>query len=328
MKYKSVQISKRGGPEVLTVVENELRSPLGKEVLIKIQACGVGGTDVSMRYFNYPAAPKLPFVPGYEIVGVVQEKGPEVTRFKRGERVAALSVFGGYSEYIYLKEEHLVTVPESLDAGEVASVILNYTSAYQMLRKAAKVQSGEHVLVTGASGGVGTALLDLGKMYNLVLYGTASKNKHELLNHFEAKLIDYKNEDFIEVIRNLRPDGLDFVFDGIGRDFIIKSFKVLRRGGLLIEYGFSFESFSVFTKSIFDLFSGIPQGKKARGYGISVNYKMNRKSVQEDISAVFSLLANGKIKPLIYKRMPILEAAEANRLLESGEVTGKIVLVN
>ena len=327
MKYKSVIISKKGGPEVLQIVENEFRSPDKEEVLIKIQACGVGGTDVAMRYWNYPGVPKIPFVPGYEIVGIVEEVGQNVTAVTKGDRVGALTVYGGYSEYIYLKQDHLVKVPKSLDSGEVAAIILNYTSAYQMLKRVAKVNEGSHILITGASGGVGSALLDMGKMENLVLYGTASIKKHNLLKHSGAVLIDYKSQDFVEIIRKMKPEGLDFVFDGIGGEYIKKSFKILHRGGVLVEYGYSLKSFSYFMKSIFDLLSGIPKGLKAKGFGISASYKMNKKPILEDISTILNLLGKEKIKPLIYKRIPILEAGEANRLLEGGQVTGKIVLI-
>jgi len=328
MKYKSIVISKKGGPEVLQIIEKDLISPKNGEVLIKIQACGAGGTDVAMRYWNYPGAPKIPFVPGYEIVGIVEEVGPNISSVKIGDRVAALTVYGGYSEYIYLKEENLVMVPKSVDSGEAAAVVLNYTSAYQMIKKVAQVSEGNNVLITGVSGGVGSALLDLGKMENLILYGTASIQKHDLLKRFGAYLIDYRSQDFVEIIRNKKPEGLDYAFDGVGGDFIRKSIKTLHRRGTLVEYGYSLKSISYFMKTMFDLLSAIPLGVKVKGYGISAKYKMNRQSVLEDITAVLNLLENGKIKPLIYKRMPILEAAEANRLLENGQVTGKIVLIN
>jgi len=328
MKFKSVIISKRGGPEVLQVIEKELVPPQSNEVLIKVQACVIGGTDIAMRYYNYPGVPKIPFVPGYEIVGTVQEIGSNVSIPKVGDRVAALTTFGGYSEYIYLKPEHLVKVPESLDSAEAAAVILNYTTAYQMLKRVANVKAGDKVLITGASGGVGTALLDLGKLYNLDLYGTASFQKHELLNIYEATLVDYRSRSFVTIINQLHPHGLDFVFDGVGGAYIKKSIYVLRRGGLLVEYGYSLKSFSYFIKSLFDMFSGILKRVRAKSYGISVNYRMNKQTVLNDMTELFKLLEEGKIKPLIYKRIPLIEAAEANRMLENGNVTGNIVLIN
>lgn len=328
MQFKSVVITKRGGPEVLEVVEKQLVSPKSNEVLIKIQACAVGGTDIAMRYFKYPGVPKIPFVPGYEIVGTVQEIGSNVSVPKVGDRVAALTTFGGYSEYIYLKPEHLVKVPESLDSAEVAVVILNYTTAYQMMKRVANVKAGDKVLVTGASGGVGTALLDLGKLYNFDLYGVASLKKQDSLKHYGATLIDYKSQDMVEAIKKTHPEELDFAFDGVGGEYIKKSINTLRRGGLLLEYGYSLKSFSYFIKSLFDMFSGMSKGVKAKSYGISVNYKMKRQTVLNDMTELFKLLEEGKIKPLIQEQMPLSEAVTANRMLENGNVTGSIVLIN
>jgi NADPH:quinone reductase-like Zn-dependent oxidoreductase len=327
MKFKNVIVTKRGGPEVLQIIEKDLHSPKNGEVLIKIQAAGVGRTDILMRYLNYPGAPRIPFVPGYEIVGIIQEISPGVKTVKVGDRVGALTVIGGYAEFIYLKEEHLVKVPASLDSAEAVSIILNYTSAYQMFKHVAGVKEGNHVFITGASGGVGSAFLDLGKMEKLVLYGTASYSKHEQLKQYGALLIDYRQNDFVEMIGKTRPEGMDFVFDGLGGAYIKKSIKIIHPGGKLVEYGFSLKSFTYFMKTMFDMFSGLPKGVKAKAYGISVNYKMNKKPVLEDMAVLFNLLEEGKIKPLIYKRLPLLEAADANRLLESGEVTGKIVLI-
>ncbi len=170
MKFKNVVLTKKGGPELLQVVENELGSPKNEEVQIKVLACGVGQTDIAMRYGYYPYAPKIPFVPGYEIVGIIEAVGTKVKRFKVGDRVAALTVYGGYSEYIYLEPQHLVKVPENVKAEDAAVLILNYVTAYQMLKRVANVQKGNKILITGASGGVGTALLDVAKLEDLNVY--------------------------------------------------------------------------------------------------------------------------------------------------------------
>jgi NADPH:quinone reductase-like Zn-dependent oxidoreductase len=190
-----------------------------------------------MRYGYYPFAPKIPFTPGYEIIGVVDAIGEGVSRVDVGDRVAALTVYGGYAEYVFLNEEHLVKVPTTLDPAEAVSLILNYVTAYQMLHRFAKVKSGDKVLLTGASGGVGTALLQLGKLANLTMYGTASLNKHDLLVELGAIPIDYKSQNFLDVIRKAEPDGIDFVFDGIGDNYIRRGFAALQRGGKLVAYG-------------------------------------------------------------------------------------------
>lgn len=327
MKYKSVLLTKRGNPEVLKIIENELIPPRDEHALIKIQACGVGLTDVAMRYGYYPFAPKIPFVPGYEIVGRIESIGKSKSSFKVGDTVAALTVYGGYSEYIYLHEKHLVKVPDNLDPGEAVSLILNYTSAYQMLKRSANIKKGNKILITGASGGVGTALLDLGKLNGLKIYGTASSQKHLILKQYGAQPIDYKTEDFVEVIHQKEPNGLDFVFDGIGGSNINRSFKILRKGGKLVEYGYP--NFSGMLNGFLkiSLLNILPNGKKTEFYGISGSYKKNRGTILEDIATLLELLSKKQIKPVMYKQMPLLEAGNANRLLESGTVAGKIVLI-
>jgi NADPH:quinone reductase-like Zn-dependent oxidoreductase len=237
MKYKSVIITRKGPPEVLKVVENELREPRSGEARIRILATGVGRTDVIMRRGFYPYAPRIPFAPGYEVVGVVNAIGAAVTRVAVGDRVAALTVYGGYAEYIYVREEHLVHVPVALDPAEAVTLILNYVTAYQMLHRLAQVKSGDRVLITGASGGVGTALLQLGQLAELTMYGTASRRNFDLLTETGARPIDYHVQGFVEVIRGAEPAGLDVVLEGIGGRSIRRGFSVLRRGGKLVAYG-------------------------------------------------------------------------------------------
>jgi len=327
MKYKSVVITKKGTPEVLEVIENDLRSTLAGEVRIKIIATGVGRTDVVMRYGYYPFAPKIPFAPGYEIIGVVDAIGKGVTRVAVGDRVSALSVYGGYAEYIYLNEEHLVQVPTTLDPAEAVSLILNYVTAYQMLHRFAKVKKGDKVLITGASGGVGTALLQLGKLANLTMYGTASHSQHNILTGLGAIPIDYHAQDFVDVIRKAEPNGIDFVFDGIGGNYIQRGFAVLRRGGKLVEYGnwgFIALLLGLIKLQILDW---LPNGKSGEFYGITGIYQKDRQPFMEDLPVLFHLLEEGKLKPIIAKKFPILEAAKANELLEDKKVNGKIVLL-
>ena len=327
MKYKNVVLTKRGGPEVLQVVENELRPPKNEEVQIKVLACGVGRTDIAMRYGYYPFAPKIPFVPGYEIVGIVEEVGTKVTRFRIGDRVAALTVYGGYSEYIYLEQQHLVEVPENVKAEEAVALILNYVTAYQILKRVAKVQKGNKILITGASGGVGTALLDLANLEGLEVYALSSKHKHEIIKKMGAEPIDYKSEDWVKFIKDKEFGGLDFVFDGIGKSYIKKGFSLLKKGGKLVEYGYP--DFSGMLLGIFKtmLLNSLPNGRDAQFYGISGIYKKDKSTILHDLEKLLLLLKDKKIKPIISNRMSILEASEANQILENGSVSGNIVLL-
>jgi NADPH:quinone reductase len=216
MKYKRIVVTKRGPPENLQITECDLRDPLAKEVRVKVLATCVCLPDVQARYGLSPFAPKLPFVPGYTIVGVVDAVGPGVTQAAPGTKVAAYLIIGGYAEYIYLRENQLIPVPPSVNPAEAVPLLLNYVTAYQALHRSAKVKAGDKVLFIGASGGCGTAFLDLGRLANLKMYGIASKSKHPIVAEYGATPIDYRTEDFVEVIRRAEPGGLDAIFDGMG----------------------------------------------------------------------------------------------------------------
>jgi len=327
MRYKSVIATKRGGPEFLQVCENDLRAPSAGETRIKILACSVCLPDVQSRYGQSPFPPKMPFVPGYAVIGVVDGVGEGVTSAAVGDRVAALTVYGGYAEYIYLAQKDLIPVPASLDPAEAVTLILNYLVAYQTLHRSAKIKAGDTVLVIGASGGIGTAFLQLGRLANVKMYGTASKSKHNILAEYGVIPIDYHTQDFVEVIRRAEPNGLDAVFDGMGGDYFKRGFSLLRRGGTLVGYGNPLSASSTLRLlGNVVLYNLLPNGKSAKVYGTGLS-RFNRRPFLEDWAALFKLLEEGKIKPIIAEKFPILEAAKANALLESGQVTGNIVLL-
>lgn len=328
MKYKSIVVTQRGGPEVLQIIENELRPPTINEARIKVLATGVGRTDINYRYGLPPFAPKTPFVPGYEIMGIVEAIGEGVTRVAVGDRVAALTGQGGYSERVYLGEAHLVKVPPSLDPADIVVLVLNYVSAYQMLYRVAKVKAGDKILINGASGGIGTALLELGKLAGLKMYGTASQSKSRVLTQFDVTPIDYHTQDFVEVIRQVEPEGLDFVFEGMGGDYGNRALSVLRRGGKLVAYAAPAGGVLSIIKDAFNLMRiNLFSGKKAAFYGITALYLRNKTPFMEDLPKLFHMLEEGKIKPVITERLLLLEAKKANELLESGKVTGDLVLL-
>lgn len=326
MKYKTIVLTKRGGPEVLQIREKTLRPPEKDEVQIAVSACGVGRTDVAMRYGYYPFAPKIPFVPGYEIVGTVSAVGPEVTKFNIGDSVAALTVHGGYAEFIFLPEEELVAVPRGISAEKAVSVILNYCTAYQIVHRTLKVEKGKSVLITGASGGVGSALVNLGKIIGLEMYGLASKKKHDQLIEQGVTPIDYNAKDWISKLNGLVPDGFDYVIDGIGGKYINHGYAVLKPEGKLAEYGYP--SFvGMMTGLVTIKLLNLLTRKKGFVYGISANYKKDKNQVHEDLKELFHMIQEGKINPLIHRKFSILDARLANQVLEEGNGTGKIVLV-
>jgi len=327
MNYKSVVVTQHGGPEVMQVVENELVPPAAGQARIKVLATGVGGTDINYRYGRSPFAPKVPFVPGYEVMGVVDAVGEGVTRTAIGDRVAALTGHGSYTEMMYLGQEHLVPVPASVNPADVVVVALNYVTAYQMLHRAAKVKAGDKVLLIGASGGVGTALMELGKLAGLKMVGLASPSKHGLLTGMDVTPMDYHALNLIETLRRVEPDGFDFVFDGIGGGSSDLGLSVLKRGGKLVVYAAPVGLGQILGGALKMIFLNLTSGKTVASYGITVMYLQDKKPFMEDIAILFNMLAEGKIKPTITTCLPLLEAGKANELLESGQVTGNIVLL-
>ena len=240
MSYRSVIITEFGGPEVLRVVEEAmLPEPRAGEVRVKVLVTSACFTDTMIRKGVYrDVKEKPPFSPGYDVVGVVDKLGAGVTNLKVGQMVADLTVTVAYSKYICLPESSLVPVPAGLDPAEAVSLVLSYVTAYQLLHCTAKVQRGQSILVHGAGGAVGTAMLQLGKLLDLEMDGTASKPKRGLVASLGATPIDYRSEDFLERVRELTGDGVDAAFDAIGGDNFKRSFKSLKRGCTLVAYGF------------------------------------------------------------------------------------------
>ncbi len=325
MKYKSIVVTQRGGPEVLQIVENELRPPSAGEARVRILATAVCQDDVAVRVGNRPFLKKPPFVPGYSFIGVVDAVGEGVRDVKVGDRVTALTQYGSHAEIIYWDANDLVSVPESVDPPEAVTLVLNYLVAYQILHRVAQVKPGDKVLIIGASGGVGTAFLQLGMLAGIEMYGLASPSKHHILTEYGATPIDYHTQDFVEVIRRAEPEGIDYVFNGMGEETYERSLAVLRRGGVLVHYGAP-QSFARFLLLVVKLitYNLLPNGKKIEGYG---THRLGVDLFREDWQKLFTLLEENQIKPVIAKKIPILEAAQAYALLESGTVTGNLVLL-
>lgn len=330
LKNQRVVIPTYGGPEVLQLIEEPIPQPAPDEVLIQVLATGVAHGDLMMRT-GLARSPfqKSPLTPGFEVVGVVKEAGKHVQGIQLNQRVAALTVTGGYSAYICLKQDQLVPLPEGIDTDEATSLVLNYLTAYQMLHRVAKMKAGETILVHGAAGGVGTAMLQFGKLAQVDMLGTASVSKHPLLNRLGAFPIDYKQTDFVAEALKHSPEGIHAVFDGIGGKYFQRSFKVLHKKGRLIGYGFqSSASKREILTSLLKLMSLNLQlsSKKAKFYSIVVESRKKSKLLKDDLSTLFQLLLEQKIKPVIQQRFPLSEVQAAHRLMESGALTGKIIL--
>jgi NADPH2:quinone reductase len=339
VKFKRVIATRRGGPEVLQIREEELVEPGPGEVRVKVLAAGVSFADIFMREGFHPEAllRRFPFTPGWDIVGVVDSLGEGVAGLEIGERVAALPIVGGYSEFAYLAAKELIAVPQDVDAAEAVSLILNYVTAYQMLHRSAGARSGELALVHGAAGGVGSALLQLGGIAGLRLYGTASPGKHAAIAAMGATPMDYRSEDFVQQGRALEPSGFDLVFDGIGGGHLLRSLRVLRSKGRLVAYGLGSTSAGgrQSLARIISTCSGwlaafshnlLPGQKRVKLYSIQMLKRRRPDWFREDLGTLLGLLADRQIAPVISERLPLSEAPRAHELLAEGSTVGKLVL--
>jgi hypothetical protein len=206
--YQATVLPRKGGREVLQLKTFPIEEPGPLQLRVRVLAAGVGGTDLSMLAGNYLYAPKMPLVPGYEVAGVVDALGSGVTGFALGQRVAALTVYGGFGQMPLREAEHFVPIPDGVsDVWKQLRSILNYVTAWQMIHRIAKVQPGQTALVTGAAGGVGTALLQPLHLAGARTYGAASLMKHGMVGKLGATPIDYRSGGMDRLTRVLEPQG-------------------------------------------------------------------------------------------------------------------------
>ncbi len=336
---KRVIVDHFGGPDVVRVVEEADPRPRPGEVRVRVLASGVSLSDAQMRAGTYLGGPKPPFTPGYELVGVVDELGDGCSRLRVGDRVGALTQWGANAEHVCVPEEWAVEVPEDLDPAEVLSLVFIYMTAYQMLHRAARAKSGETVLVHGAAGRVGTAVLELAAAAGLRVYGTASADDRAAVERLGAVAIDYRHEDFLARVRELTGDGVDIALDPFGGAMALRSFRVLRPGGRLVIYGRQntivhgrknwpgvIEWYA--GTAIVALWGLLSPRRRVLAYRIQKMRIPHQDWFREDFRALIGLLREGKIHPVVAERLPLSDARRAHELLERTAATGKLVLVS
>jgi len=230
-----IVMPREGGPEVLRVEQRELPDLEPGQIMVRVEAAGVSFAEVQMlkgRYFNQPT---FPVVPGYDLVGKVEKVGEGADEGLLGKGVAALTETGAWTTRVVLDAEKLAPVPGGLDPAEAVAVITNGVTAWQMLHRAAKVRPGQTVVVHGASGGVGTLLVQLARLAGAEVIGTASARKHEYVRALGAVPVDYKSEDVPKRVREIAPEGVNAVFAHVGGPGRVDSWRMLRRGGTLVS---------------------------------------------------------------------------------------------
>jgi NADPH:quinone reductase len=343
MRHMRVLVSRYGGPEVITTIEEDVPIPKAGEVRVKVLAAGVSLPDVLAREGVHPETPRVPYTPGWDLVGTVDQMGEGATGFELRQTVAAMPIHGCYAQYVCVPHRKLVSVPGGLDAADAVAVVLNYVTAYQMLHRSVKARSGQRMLIHGASGGVGSAMLQLAKLAGIEMYGTCSPQASAVVRKLGGIPIDYKNVDFVMEIHRLTGDGVDAVFDGIGGDNLWRSRAALREGGRVVTYGFQSKMRGgrmatasggrhPIRESVelgrFIVRNWFKRGQKSMvPYSIQWLMRFKPAWFRDDLLTLLDLLRQGKIKPLIAQRLPLQQARRAHEMLGEGGVLGKIVLL-
>src|ERR1043166_883769 len=235
MKHTRIVVTHYGGPDALRVLEEKCSEPKHGEVRVRVLAAGVSLPDVMAREGVHPETPRGPFTPGWDLVGVVARPGGRGV--DPGQTVPALRIHGAYAALVCLPQQELVPVPSGLDAAEAVCLVLNYITAYQMMHRSAKVSPGQRALIHGAAGGGGTAVLGLGRLAGLEMYGTCSARGAPAVSELGAIPIDYQHQDFVKEIHRLTGEGVDVVFDPMGGPHLWHSRKALRADGTVVGYG-------------------------------------------------------------------------------------------
>jgi NADPH:quinone reductase-like Zn-dependent oxidoreductase len=337
MNATAMVATHKGGLEVLQKQNWPLPEVTGDKTLVRIEATGVSPVEARMLQGRFPGQPRFPFVPGFEIVGTVEAVGPAVRTIREGQRVAALLKIGGWASHMVLPESELIPVPDGVDAAEAVALVVNGVTAWQLLHRLARTRTGQTVLVQGAAGNVGFLLVQLAALAGANVIGTASAGKLETVRELGAVPINYRSENVTKRVREIAPSGVAAVFDHVGgRKGITESFHMLGPGGALISYGVTGEANNdkippwlpyLTISSQLLMWNILPNGRRTAFYFIFTEKRRKPEAFRSDLAEVLTLLAQQQIKVPIARRLALAEAPEALRLLESGAVSGKIVLL-
>ncbi|MEM1430374.1 MAG: zinc-binding dehydrogenase [Pseudomonadota bacterium] len=334
--YHRVVVARRGPPELMQWVEDDLPLPKPGEVRVKVEAAGVSGYDVMLRRYRFPGFTKVPYTPGEDVVGLVDAVGDGVDTLAPGQRVAGwtFGAAGGYAEYVCRPAEHVLPVPPDLDPAVAVSLVTNYLTASLALEKTARAVAGEHVLVQGASGGVGLALLQLGKLAGLKMVGAGTGDRLAVIAANGAAPIDYRRTDFVAGLREMTGGGVDVVVDLVGGPRQLwRSYRCLRRGGRLLMLGMAGTAqagMKIVPASLLvvGLLALWPDGKRTPMSPSMLSYPAAHLDwYRETLAQLLAMAADGRLAPVVAARVPLRDAARAHTMLERGGRAGKVVLM-
>ena len=324
-KMRAVEITKPGGPEVLTAVERPLPQPKANEILVKVAAAGVNRPDVLQRLGNYAPPPDASDLPGLEIAGEVVACGAAVTMWRPGDLVCALTHGGGYAEYCVTPESQALPVPKGLSLVEAASLPETCFTVWNNVYDRGQLSPGETLLVQGGSSGIGVTAIQMAVATGNRVFATAgSDDKCAACVHLGAeKAINYRTEDFVAEIKAATGGkGVNVILDMVGGDYVPKELKCLADDGRLV-----FIAFLRGPKTELDINELMRRRLTMTGSTLRPRPVEFKGAVARSLrEKIWPLIEAGKIKPVIYKTFPLAQASEAHKLMESSQHIGKIVL--
>jgi NADPH:quinone reductase-like Zn-dependent oxidoreductase len=331
-------ITKYGTPDVLVSRELPTPAPGEGDVRIAVRAAGVNFADVMARLGLYPDAPKPPLVAGYEVAGVVDEVGKGITRVHQGDRVIALTKFGGYASHVIVPEPFVFRTPDNLSDAEGAAIPVNYLTALISLYRLANIGAGETVLINGAGGGVGIAAIQLARLRRATIIAAASASKHAALTSFGVDhVIDYRTTDVSRAVKSLTNDrGVDVVLDPIGGQSFAASYRLLAPLGRMVMLGVSsvtrgetrnwwHAALAIFRMPRFRPLSLMNHNRGVFGLNLAHLWEEQGK-LTASMQTLLEEIAAGRLRPVIAKTFPLEQAADAHRFMQSRSNIGKIVL--
>lgn len=338
-KARVIEITKFGPPEVLQVKEEILPEPARNEVRIDVKAVGLNFADVFERLGLYAAAPKAPFVPGFEVAGVIDSVGEDVPSYDPGDRVFAVTHFGGYKSCLNLSADFVRPLPDDYSFEEGAGFPTTYLTAYHGMLNLAHIKQKESLLIHAAAGGVGTAAIQIAQIFDAEIFATCgSEAKVQFLKTLgEFQIINYREEDFAKVIRQKNNgSGVDIVMDSVGGKSFRKGYELLNPLGRLIIFGLGDMmparrrnwlklAWKYLTLPRFNPFDMIPDNKTVAGFHLA--YMFDYVDLFDaSITELLTWANQGRLKPIIGRVFPFGEAAAAQRFLQSRQSVGKVIL--
>jgi NADPH2:quinone reductase len=321
---KAIQFKEYGKPEVLQMVDAPMPTINPGYVLVKVKSAGVNFADTARRYGQYLAKTPLPYIPGAEVAGVITEVSPEVTEYKKGDRVVALTDNGGYAEFIALHESQLVKIPENVDFNQAAAILGQGVSAYHILKTSGQIKKGDTVLVHAAAGGVGTLAVQLAKIMGAgkVIATASSSEKLELVQTLGADVgINYTEENWHEqVLANTEGKGGDIILEMVGGDIFKKSLKCIATNGRLVVYGRAGGEVTKFDPAVL-----MQRNVSVIGFWL-VHILKDVKLYKESVIELLNYIGEGKLKLIIGRTFSLDDAKIAHELMEGRQTIGKLVL--